>query len=186
MPYRTVLDTEPSNRALLNAFTDPRPTVPSEPCRHKLRRVVVCMQRTIEITVFIYYWESSMVLTIYGSEKLYETRYSFVDADPTWLWLFTELGLSRVPRYSFSNADPTWRGLFGSEYGSGLPTDHDRIRTRRYTSRNVFYTVPSIVRNITVEYINKRFYVRSVFIFLKKLHNWEAVYMTVQITVPYA
>jgi hypothetical protein len=32
-----------------------------------------------------------------------------------------------------------------------------------------FCIVPSIVRNITVEYINKRFYVRSVFIYLENI-----------------
>ncbi len=182
VPYRTVrAETDPSCRILPVAFTDPRPTVPSVPCRHDFRCIAVCNKRGGRNTVFIFnriqhgadylrireYVENTVYIYQYGSDMAL---------------LFTEPGLCRdhcIPL--------VMRIQFGADYfrirdyGSELQTDRERIRARRYTSRYVFCREPSIVRNITIKYINKRFYVRSVFIFEKLFHNWGAVYRQFEI-----
>jgi hypothetical protein len=55
-------------------------------------------------------------------------------------------------------------------FGSGITDPGYRLIVIEYEPGGIrvdmyFCRVPSIVRNITIKYINKRFYVRSVFIF---------------------
>ncbi len=141
VPYRTVRpETDQSCHTLPIAFTDPRPTVPSVPCQHDIRGVAVCMQRT-------------------GRQKI---LYSFITKNPTWRWLFTDPRICRKHGIHLSirirhGADyllnPDYAEKHGihlviriqhgadylriRDYGSGLPTDRDRRRAKRYTSRYV-------------------------------------------------